>query len=74
LQSLDVNWDHGGVADMTRHITIIERLPQEGARSAAIGDAAGIGRRERAVRELEARLRNPWRDSKGRDGALEAWG
>lgn len=29
---------------------------------------------EREVRELEARLRNPWRVSKGREGPLEAWG
>lgn len=26
------------------------------------------------TRELEARLRNPWRKSKGREGVLEAWG
>jgi hypothetical protein len=26
------------------------------------------------TREFEARVRNPWRESKGRDGALEAWG
>ena len=43
------------------------------------GSAQGVEvsqarRREREVRELEARLRNPWRQSKGRDGALEAWG
>jgi hypothetical protein len=34
----------------------------------------GTPRCEREVRELEARLRNPWRTSKGREGALEAWG
>jgi len=26
------------------------------------------------VRRLEQRLRNPWRDSQGREGHLEAWG
>jgi hypothetical protein len=28
----------------------------------------------RSALDLEARLRNPWRDSNGREGALEAWG
>jgi hypothetical protein len=36
--------------------------------------AGSTPRSEREVRELEARLRNPWRMSKGREGALEAWG
>jgi len=31
-------------------------------------------RRARRAVDFLARLRNPWRDSNGREGALEAWG